>query len=58
MGSFYRCMHDEAAPFYVEMIDQTTRGHQVELQSRASVYLFSLLLCCERWVLQCVPLTH
>ena len=22
------CMHDEAAPFYVEMVDQTTRGHQ------------------------------
>jgi alpha-mannosidase len=22
------CMHDEASPFYVEMIDQTTRGHQ------------------------------
>eukprot|EP01061_Rhynchopus_euleeides_P019355 TRINITY_DN317_c0_g1_i1.p1 TRINITY_DN317_c0_g1~~TRINITY_DN317_c0_g1_i1.p1 ORF type:complete len:1106 (+),score=505.33 TRINITY_DN317_c0_g1_i1:99-3416(+) len=22
------CMHDEAAPNYVEMIDQTTRGHQ------------------------------
>jgi alpha-mannosidase len=22
------CMHDEAAPFYTEMIDQTTRGHQ------------------------------
>ena len=21
-------MHDEASPFYVEMIDQTTRGHQ------------------------------
>lgn len=21
-------MHDEAAPFYVEMVDQTTRGHQ------------------------------
>jgi hypothetical protein len=23
------CMHDEASPFYVEMVDQTTRGHQV-----------------------------
>ena len=23
-----RCMHDEASPFYTEMIDQTTRGHQ------------------------------
>ena len=23
-----RCMHDEASPFYVEMVDQTTRGHQ------------------------------
>eukprot|EP01047_Picozoa_sp_COSAG01_P055597 COSAG01_NODE_6207_length_3795_cov_57.087392_5_plen_232_part_00 len=22
------CMHDEASPYYVEMIDQTTRGHQ------------------------------
>jgi alpha-mannosidase len=22
------CMHDEASPFYVEMVDQTTRGHQ------------------------------
>jgi hypothetical protein len=22
-------MHDEASPFYVEMVDQTTRGHQV-----------------------------
>ena len=22
------CMHDEASPFYTEMIDQTTRGHQ------------------------------
>ncbi|GAB5356636.1 hypothetical protein AAMO2058_000306400 [Amorphochlora amoebiformis] len=22
------CMHDEAAPYYVEMVDQTTRGHQ------------------------------
>jgi alpha-mannosidase len=22
------CMHDEAAPHYVEMVDQTTRGHQ------------------------------
>lgn len=22
------CMHDEASPFYLEMIDQTTRGHQ------------------------------
>ena len=21
-------MHDEAAPYYVEMVDQTTRGHQ------------------------------
>jgi len=21
-------MHDEASPYYVEMIDQTTRGHQ------------------------------
>ena len=21
-------MHDEASPFYTEMIDQTTRGHQ------------------------------
>jgi len=21
------CMHDEAAPYYVEMVDQTTRGH-------------------------------
>ena len=22
------CMHDEASPFYTEMVDQTTRGHQ------------------------------
>jgi alpha-mannosidase len=22
------CMHDEASPYYVEMVDQTTRGHQ------------------------------
>ena len=22
------CMHDEASPYYVEMMDQTTRGHQ------------------------------
>jgi alpha-mannosidase len=22
------CMHDEASPLYVEMVDQTTRGHQ------------------------------
>ena len=21
-------MHDEASPYYVEMVDQTTRGHQ------------------------------
>ena len=21
-------MHDEASPFYTEMVDQTTRGHQ------------------------------
>ncbi len=22
------CMHDEASPYYIEMVDQTTRGHQ------------------------------
>jgi alpha-mannosidase len=26
------CMHDEASPHYVEMVDQTTRGHQFLLR--------------------------
>jgi alpha-mannosidase len=26
------CMHDEASPHYVEMVDQTTRGHQFLLK--------------------------
>ena len=27
------CMHDEASPYYVEMVDQTTRGHQFLLSN-------------------------
>mmetsp|Transcript_90839 Transcript_90839/g.207946 ORF Transcript_90839/g.207946 Transcript_90839/m.207946 type:complete len:1109 (+) Transcript_90839:54-3380(+) len=27
------CMHDEASPHYVEMVDQTTRGHQFLLKN-------------------------
>mmetsp|Transcript_897 Transcript_897/g.1222 ORF Transcript_897/g.1222 Transcript_897/m.1222 type:complete len:1115 (-) Transcript_897:41-3385(-) len=30
------CMHDEASPYYQEMIDQTTRGHQFLLKEFGS----------------------
>ena len=30
------CMHDEAAPTYIEMVDQTTRGHQFLIKNFGS----------------------
>ena len=45
------CMHDEAAPHYVLMVDQTTRGHQFlrrnfgDAAAPRSTCTFAMLWC-------------